>query len=319
MKQLLSLLIIGAGLSSFAQDNLYISFKPKCGGNDFSTGTVVQDLNGVSMKVDDFNYYISNIHVIYDGGQDLDLSDTVLLVKSDAHTFLLDQVDVPNVEQVNFSVGVPQDLNHADISLYPENHFLSWQSPSMHWGWTSGYKLLLVDGMGDQSGDGTPETIFQIHNLGDLNFKNVQLPTSATYGNGQTDITVFCHLDEWLFGANPATVGVQHGEIGINAATMDNVDDRAVFTSPANASISEIGDVGALYFKNDVNSMTVSWKDMTSIASYRMIDVTGKTILNGNTSSINESVLVENISKGTFIFTTYDNNGNVLNTIKMIH
>ncbi|MCH2230385.1 MAG: hypothetical protein MK105_08570 [Crocinitomicaceae bacterium] len=319
MKYLLSIIILGLGLITFAQDNLYISFVPKCGGSDFVLGSTVQDLNGVDFVVDDFNYYISNLQVVYDGGQILDLSDTVLLVKADAHTFLLNQVDLPNIEQVNFSVGVPQNLNHTDISLYPIDHFLSFQTPSMHWGWTAGYKLLLVDGMGDFSGDGIPETIFQLHNLGDINFKNVQLPTVATYGNGQTDIVVHCHLDEWLYGINPATVGVVHGETGVNSQTMDNVDNRAVFTSPANASMNEVGNVGNLYFVNKSNSISITWKDMTRIDSYKMIDVSGKVILSSNTDSIHETIIVENMNKGAFIFNTYDVNGNVLNSIKMVH
>ena len=320
MNKLLLIMVLGFGLTSYAQGNLYLSFKPKCEGIDFVLGSTVQNLAGVDMKVDDFNYYISNIHVIYDGGQDLDLSDTILLVKADAHTFLLDQVDVPNVEQINFSVGVPQDVNHLDISAYPTGHFLSFQTPSMHWGWTSGYKFLLVDGFGDSNGDGTPDALFQLHDLGDANFKNVQLPITATYGNdSQTDIVINCHLDEWIFGANPGTVGVQHGEIGINASTMNNVNDRAVFTSPANALIKEIGNIGKLYFVNNSNSISVSWKEMTSINSYKMIDVSGRVILNEKTNSINETVIVENITKGSYIFNTYDVNGNVLNSIKMIH
>lgn len=321
MKKIFTLLFVALSSLSFAQSNLYLSFKPKCTGADLALGTTVEDLNGVKMEIGDFNYYISNIHVIYDGGQDMDFSDTILLVKADAHTFQLGSgLNIPNIEQINFSVGVPQAVNHLDITQYPSGHFLSFQTPSMHWGWTSGYKFLLVDGLGDSNGDDTPETLFQLHDLGDANFKNVQLPLVATYGNdSQVDIVVNCNLDEWIYGANPGSVGVQHGTTGINASTMSNVNDRAVFTAPATASITEETNVGVLYFVNQVAGVKVTWKEMSAIDSYQMMDVSGKVISQSKVSDANQTILVNDLSKGSYIFSIFNKDGKRLNTINLVH
>jgi hypothetical protein len=319
MKLLSTLIIISSSLISFTQGNVYLSFKPKCTGNDLVLGATVQDLNGSSMKIDHFNYYISNIHIIYDGGQDMDFSDTILLVKADAHTFLLDNLNISNVEQINFSVGVPEAINHLDITQYPIGHFLSFQTPSMHWGWTSGYKLLLIDGYGDSNGDGIPENLFQLHNLGDNNFKNIQLPIVATYGNdSQLDIVVNCNLDEWIYGTYPGTIGVNHGSSGVNESTMNNVNNRRVFTAPSNASINDVSDVGEIYFVNQLDGVRVTWKEMSSIHSYEMIDVSGKTIAKSKDSNVNQTVLINNVSSGSYIFTTFNKAGKILNTINLV-
>jgi len=319
MTKLITLLFIGFGFSSIAQNSLFLTFSPKNAGVDLVLNTNIQDLNGVVMKVDDFNYYISNIHIIYDGGQDLDYSDTVLLVTATANTFKLDNIDVPNIEQINFGVGVPEAINHLDISLYPEDHFLSWQTPSMHWGWTSGYKCLLVDAWGDGTGDGNPESVFQLHNLGDANYKNVQLPVVGTYTPTQTDIFINCNLDEWIYGANPGTTGALHGTTGLNASTMNNVNSRVVFEQPATAGVTELNTNSTLFFTNAGTNLTVTWKDMTGIASYQLIDMSGRIIIKENTSLINNSISISNPTKGSYIFTAFDENGRILNTINVVH
>ena len=319
MTKLFTLLFIGFGFTSLAQNSLFLTFSPMNAGVDLVLNSNIQDLNGVVMKVEDFNYYISNIHVIYDGGQDLDYSDTVLLVTATANVFKLDEVDVPNIEQINFSVGVPQDINHLDISLYPLEHFLSWQTPSMHWGWTSGYKFLLVDAWGDGTGDGNPESVFQLHDLGDANFKNVQLPAVGTYSPTQTDIFINCNLDEWIYGTDPGSTGVLHGTSGLNATTMSNVNSRVVFEQPTTAGVTELNENSTLYFINAETTLTVTWKDMTGIASYQLIDMSGRTIVKENTSIINNTISIDNPTKGSYIFTAFDEKGGILKTINIVH
>ena len=319
MKNILTICVIAFLGSVSAQNSLKLTFHPKVNNQDLLLNTTVQDINGTAMSVGVFNYYISNIHVIYDGGQDLDLSDTVLLVKTDANTFDMGQFDVPNIEQVNFSVGVPQDINHLDITLYPSGHFLSFQSPSMHWGWTSGYKLLLVDGLADDNGDGTPTSLFQLHDVGDNNFKNVQLPTVGTYMDSQTRIHINCNLDEWLFGADVATLGVLHGSSGLNATTMNNVNDRAVFESPTTAGIKEKVKVGQLFFVNDEASLEINWKEVKGIASYQLIDLNGRTITQNYSVENNGKFVTSKLSSGTYIFSLLDENGRTLNSIKVVN
>lgn len=305
--------------NAIAQSTLSLNFHPKSNGQDLFLNQIAQDINGNDMTISAFNYYISNIHVIYDGGQDLDLSDTILLVKTDAGSFDMGQYDVPNIEQVNFSVGVPQDINHLDITLYPTGHFLSFQSPSMHWGWTSGYKFLLVDGRADDNGDGTPTKLFQLHDVGDANFKNFQLPTVATYTPNQTLIHINCNLEQWLYGANINTLGVQHGSTGINATTMNNVNDRAVFESPLTAEIAELSKVGDLFFIKKDSYIEINWKDISGASSYKLVDLSGKVIASEKTVKNTGKYQTSNLPSGGYIFNISDENGVTLNSIKVIN
>ena len=255
----------------------------------------------------------------FHGVPHLDLSDTVLLVQTDAGSFDLGQYDVPNIEQINFSVGVPEPINHLDITQYPTGHFLSFQTPSMHWGWTSGYKFLLVDGRADSNGDGEPTTLFQLHDLGDANFKNFQLPTVGTYMNERTQININCNLEQWLFGADVATLGVQHGSTGINATTMNNVNDRAVFESPASAGITELSKVGSLFFVNNGGNLEIKWNEVTGANSYNLIDLNGKVIVSNSTNENSGTYTSSNLSSGAYIFNITDVNGTTLNSIKVVN
>ena len=66
---------------SYSQQNVFITLSPKVASTDLVIGTNVSNLNGVVFNLDYFDYYLSGLHIIHDGGQDLDLSDTVFLVE----------------------------------------------------------------------------------------------------------------------------------------------------------------------------------------------------------------------------------------------
>lgn len=301
----------------YAQTNLSIMFPPKVGGMDLQLNTTVQDLNGTDMSITDFQYYLSNIEIIHDGGQVLDLTDTVLFVQTagDNYSFYLGEFDVTDVEQVNFGVGVPQDLNHEDIAQYPTDHPLSWQSPSMHWGWTSGYKFMLCDGFGDNTGNGTPNELFQLHNLGDANYKNVQLPVTAHNDGSLITIVINCNLDEWLFGADPATVGIEHNTTGINAAVMSNVNSRNVFEAPADAGITEMN-IGNLFVNLDNTVVNVQWNDVVGASKAFVYDASGRMV--GQYTELNNdgSIALSDLGSGTYFFYLKSKENTILNSVQ---
>ena len=314
------LFIVLFGNAANAQQHVYVHFIPKVSGNTLVAGATVQDLAGVEMSIDFFNYYISNLHLIYDGGLDMDLSDTVFLIKMDLNRLDLGVLNVSTISQVNFGVGVPYALNHLDISKYPLEHPLSFQSPSMQWGWTSGYAHMIVDGKGDSNGDGVPDASFQLHNFGDLNYKNVLLPTVATQTNASTlDIYIYCNVDEWIFGNDPGSVGIIHGSTGINTNVMNNVENRTVFQSPSNAAI-ETNDIlkGVLTSFNSENSVKVSWAELTNASSFSLVDSNGKLIETSTMENKHGEVTFSNISNGVYIFTAYSSTGDKLNQLRIV-
>ena len=123
---------------SFSQKNVFIEILPIVGSSQLQIGANHVDLTGTAFKLDHFDYYLSNLHVIHDGGQDLDFSDTVFLVEPTNYVLYLGFLNVQNIEQINFSIGVPAAINTSvsptavDISTWPLGHPLSFQDPSMY-------------------------------------------------------------------------------------------------------------------------------------------------------------------------------------------
>lgn len=318
MKSFLFSIVACVSLYSSAQTDVYLHFPPKVGGVDLVQNTTVQTLNGIEMSIDYFNYYISNVHIIHDGGQDLNLSDTVFIVKAEDNILELGMLNVTNIEAINFGVGVPQSVNHADISQYTEDNPLSWQDPSMHWGWTSGYKFLLVNGYGDSNNDGTADELFQIHSLGNANYKNVSMSVIPTVSADHITVVINCNLDEWLFGINPGTVGVHHGTTGVNSSVMNNVDNRPVFTLPGNASVQDLASDGTITYAINSESVSFNWKDVANVDNFRLIDLAGKVIESGNASEFNGTHTSQIVRSGSYFFYLLDSNGSIIKHIQVI-
>ena len=221
MKHLLLFSIIILAFTVNAQNTLKVSFTPYNADVPLVFNTTIADLQGESYDVATFYYYISNIHIIHDGGQDLDLSDTVVIVKNEDFLFDFGTQNVTTVEQINFGVGVPQAINHLDISTYPMGHPLSYQTPSMQWGWTSGYNQVGIIGNGDSNLDGTPDAAFQLFPINDGLYRSIQLPANALIESGIIEIKIHTNLDQWLKNINLGTNGILHGSTGNNVLLMN--------------------------------------------------------------------------------------------------
>lgn len=319
MKKYLLIASLGLSMCAFGQTNVNIDFRPRVGGNHLDLNTTVQDLTGVDMTIEYFNYYISNVHIIHDGGQDMDLSDTVFIVTTDDHTLELGMLNVNNIESIDFGVGVPQSLNHEDISQVPEGDPLSWQTPSMHWGWTSGYKFLLVNGYGDSNNDGNTDALFQIHSLGDANYKSVSMAVVPTVLPTVTTIVIDCNLDEWMYNFDPGNDGVHHGEVGVNAAVMTNVDNRPVFTLPGNASIGESPETDGTinYFINN-ELISFNWTDVPNVEQFKLIDLSGRVIESGQATEFSGTHTTQIQNSGSYFFYLTDSNGSILKQLQVI-
>ena len=310
---------------SYSQQNVFITLSPKVASADLVIGTDVSNLNGVVFNLDYFDYYLSGLHIIHDGGQDLDLSDTVFLVEPTNFVLYLGYLNVTNIEQINFSVGVPNSLNTQsgseaiDISSYPIGHPLSFQDPSMHWGWTSGYTHMIIGGQADSNTDGIPDALFQLHNLGDNNYLPFQLPVIQTQSSiNKIDVFVNCNVDVWLTNIPIETVGISHGTANENQLIMNNVLARPVFTQSMNASLlSNSNEIGTLTFSRENATLTISWKNIININHYELIDVSGKKVKTGAISDQVGNVVFDNFSEGIYQFIVYDENSNKLNSIKV--
>ena len=305
-----------------AQKNVFLRLSPNVNGADLQLGSDFFDLQGNLTNLDYFNYYLSNLHLTFDGGQDLDLSDTVFLVKSTDFVLYLGNLNLNTIENISFSIGVPPNINTIsgpdviDISAYPMDHPLSFQDPSMHWGWSAGYIFLVSAGLADSNGDGITDALFEMHNLGDHNYVSTSLPIIQTnIGQDQIDINLNCNIDVWFKNIPLATVGVLHGTNGYNADMMANVITEAVFTQPLTAgTILETTTTGSFLFKDQ----KLVWNGMSNGCLIQVFDSNGKLITQRNNCQPNGEMELSQMNSGCFISKIISTEGIELNRLKFV-
>jgi hypothetical protein len=227
----------------------------------------------------------------------------------------LGQQTVNQIEEVNFLVGVPSRFNTEagalaqDISLYPETSALSFQSPSMYWGWAAGYMHMVVEGKADGNNDQNPEAFFQLHNFGDhsqapVSLTNViQTNTNAT----QIDVLLNCHIDRWLNNINLASVGILHGEDGLNLEVMQNVLSQNVFDQPANASVTNLTK-DIVQFSSQQGAIQCTWKGLEKGLTLNLIDQSGSLLRSQSISSQGQFAWIA-LSAGIYFIQYTDQEG----------
>lgn len=325
MKKTLLYLLLCVSGASFAQTNVYIHFTPKVGGahvypSDLGT-TVYYDLNGVAFQIEHMSYYISRLKLTHDGGQEIafDTPDDVKLVTISSYVFNLGQHSITNLESIDFGVGVPSDWNHLDINTYPTGHPLSYQlDPVMHWGWTAGYFHMALTAMGDNNADDVCDQMFETHCLGDANYKTKALTGSGQLINGDYHIYVDCNIDEWIYGTDPGTTGVQHTDTGVAITVMDNVDNRTVFEIPADLGIAEDLEVGKAWFTVTENGTVVNWKEMKGMDAYQLIDMNGRVVHQANGLLPAGNVTWADLQHGTYVFNAYNADGQRIHSMTVL-
>jgi len=158
-----------------------------------------------------FEYYVSGIEIIHDGGQVKALPNTYLLIDpKESNQFSLGSHTIEQIEGVRFSIGVDAVNNHADPTKWPFNHSLAPQDPNMHWGWEAGYRFVAVEGMAGPS-ENMLTTNFQVHTIGDELYTPVQVMTSGTYQNNEILVMINAEYANALTGIDVEQGPQNHG------------------------------------------------------------------------------------------------------------
>ena len=185
--------------------------------------------SGESVEVDRLEYYLSAFTLVHDGGQETPLESAYVLADAfeDVAHPLGTVEGVDNVELLKFTVGVDPTNNHADPVLWNADHPLAPQVPSMHWGWSAGYRFIALEGGSDGS-------TLEIHALGDENHTPGEMEVQASVEDGvlvldiEADVLGFFHM---------LTVGsglINHSENEEAILVCNNLADRGFRTPGAN-------------------------------------------------------------------------------------
>lgn len=296
-----------AGLQ--AQNNIELHIAPRLGNAVFALNAVVVTGN-YEYKLTRLDYYISEIKIRHDGGQMTTVENTWLLVKP-----ALDSVyqlgafpGIQSVESVQFSIGVDPAHNHLDPSSYPSGHPLAPQDPSMHWGWTSGYRFIALEGV---SGNAFVNN-FEIHALDDVNYKTVSLNTGAeVHPNGDKTIHLVADYARLLDGIKVSGGLIVHGSTDEAAILVSNMQN-SVFTPQSPSAVLDPAFEGTfLVSPNPAPSGTVQISmDLPAGFEYSITlsDLSGRIVLRKTIPAGAQAMQLEQVNAGVYLLHVWQNN-----------
>lgn len=306
MRPIILIVVLTSISWSFAQKNIFLSLAPKFGNQDFQLLQNYTGNDGVVIEIEHFKYYLSDVRLFHDNGQTTYLETGIWLVSDTNFNLYLGYLDVNQIDSISFMIGVPKRYNTQsgsmaqDISTYPETHPLSFQMPSMYWGWTAGYMHMIVGGKADSNNDNIPNNYFELHNLGNDNQQMVSLPVIQTDLANQTELHLNCHIDRWLNNIPLSTVGILHDDTGLNLTIMQNVGSQNVFTLDAAASLT---DKHLEFFKwsQTENEISIEGLQNNTLTAIDIIDAQGKMFLHEQIGKQNYQINTTSFPRGLYL------------------
>lgn len=232
MMRLISLLLtLFLPWMAFSQKNVTLSIQHGIQGEPFEFGKVWPHPYG-AFSVFRMQFYLSDIVLIHDGGQHKALKSLYLLVNADQTDYDLGEVEVGQIEGIRFHIGVDSSTNHADPALWPADHPLAYQEPSMHWGWTSGYRFMAFEGLFDFNKNGDPEKVWEFHAVGDALLTPVTISVPPIVDGKNIRLEVKADYDR-LFNNGVHIDNILHGDGTLVREMMENFVKGPVFHSAA--------------------------------------------------------------------------------------
>lgn len=188
--------------------------------------------NGKKMVITRAEFYISEIVVKKQDGSLLPLTDKYLHVNANAPTVEhdLEVWNIQTAQSITVHLGVDSAHNHLDPASYPQTHPLAYKNPSMHWGWVSGYRFMVVEGKIDNNGDGVPESFFEIHNFNDNLYKTLTIETLKPAVNGVIKLRFALDYAQLFKNLAMSSNLLQHGSFIVNEKMMNNAVTENFFS-----------------------------------------------------------------------------------------
>jgi hypothetical protein len=313
-KVLFSIIAIAISLNVVAQKNVTLTIKHKLGASPFAFTQASQNNLMHDFKITRVDYYMSGFTIIHDGGMQMVVpAGKYILAKGDNNVVAnLGNFNVTNVEGIKFHIGVEAPTNNADPAQWLAPHPLSPQSPSMHWGWSSGYRFIALEGM---SGS-TFGTTFQMHGLGNANYFEQTVTVAGVNSGNDVTINLDADYNQALKGININAGPIDHGVNATDLTVLQNFRDF-VFSAGAGFPLSvstTVKDLGIDIYPNpSTGNVHLKLNDNSSkVSSASIMDISGKIIQ--EISLVGQSSIDFQIAtKGFYIIKLYNQNSNIAN------
>lgn len=298
------------GLTSLmAQESLSLRIYHRLNDNAFAYETEAKNNMDQQFTLHRLEYYMSDIEIIHDSGQVTAIEDTWLLIdpgKEEVSTFDLGEVDFTDFNGIRFSIGVNPEVNHLDPASYEADHPLAPKSPSMHWGWASGYRFVAMEGM---SGSDF-QNLFEIHALGDDNYFDKLFFMDPIPENGKLILPLVADYTKALNDIDISSGMTLHSETGDAVTFLENFSDN-VFSSELNGIgiEEELENAHIQIYPSPSTDGYVTIKDHSEkLAQLEVYDSTGRLILQQSTHTGTINIQIN--QKGLFTYLLKDREGN---------
>ncbi|MCB0661790.1 MAG: T9SS type A sorting domain-containing protein [Saprospiraceae bacterium] len=256
MKRSLLILIclVFAGVYAMqAQTNVTLHINHMLGNQSFEMDMPAKNNMDNDFKYTRVQYYISEIMLVHDGGTRTPIDESWVLVDADNDTEIaLGDLNITQLEKVTFHIGVDSDHNHLDPASWPSGHPLAPVFPSMHWGWSAGYRFIALEGNGGPSYNRN----FQLHGLGDRNYFQTEVSVDLTAENGAMDIYLDADYTRALENIGVNSGVIVHGETLEAAEAIENFRDYVFSQGQATSSVKSVtNDTQIEVYPNPANGM----------------------------------------------------------------
>lgn len=293
--------IINFSLGSIAQNNIQLEINHKLGTDDFAMQQTATNNLESNYHYTRLQYYISQISIIHDGGTETLMEDTWILVNAENATEVdLGDHNIESVEGIKFSVGVEEAVNHNDPATWGNGHPLAPSFPSMHWGWSAGYRFIAIEGKGGANFGQT----FQLHGLEDINYFQTELALAAAPENGTINISLDADYQRALENINVDGGVIVHGSNAEAKTALENFRDY-VFSVSGVTSTVDFSEINSFQvFPNPItdglaNFLVKGSKNLTY--EIAVTDVLGRTIQYFPTVQSNTSVKMNLENTGLYV------------------
>ena len=305
MKNIILTVLICGAFSINAQVNTNIRIYHMLGTQLFQMNSPAQNNLAQDYKITRLQYYMTKFSIVHDGGQvTLVSDDTVALISATDGIFSsieLGSLNISNVEAVKFHIGVYSPLNNGDPSLFPSSHPLAPKSPSMHWGWASGYRFLVYEGTGGVNFS----QVFQLHGLGNNNYFETTVSAVGEMVNGNLIIALDADYTRGVEGINVSNGIIAHGVDGADLTAIENFRDYVFMQSSQSLSAS-IEDQsihsqwGIIPNPSKDGVISISMNNELAIDEILVSNLLGEEITRVNSENVNK-LKIDMVSSGTYI------------------
>lgn len=290
------LLITGLFLMKIttAQTEVMLGINHLLGEEKLQSNAEGENDMGHSFNVMRLEYYISDIRIIHDGGQETIAEDVYLLVNGLGDSkYNLGSYDVNSIDSIIFSIGVDAKVNHEDPSQWPSTHALSPKNPSMHWGWAAGYRFAAIEGYAGED----KLTRYEVHALGNKNYFRTRIAVNSVMEDDKIIIALDADYTKALSTVDLEKGPITHGDFDEAITVLQNFNS-SVFT------IAEGGLASVFSQEDNYNLSVFPNPTLNQSVTIQVEDISGTfevEVYNG-LGQLESTITIEEMSSKTISF-----------------